>query len=200
MGPVRRQYSIRTVITNNIMVAMWPQTVCLVLVFLCVSAVKSDIAPKGNNISCFVCNSHHSDFCDDPFDITKNGSLDHRKNCIKLFADREKGENRINDTYDFLEETGPHSVPTADTTFFCRKIVQSITGFGAKLEDTRVIRGCAFELREEKYRERKCYYTANQLYTTKVCKCHDGDNCNPASALTGVALLTLLIPTLLLVI
>jgi len=180
---------------SNVM--MWAVTVSLVLFSLCSSALAEDEV-SNDEFSCYSCNSQYDDHCYDYFDYKENNISKHFSvNCRKYFE-----VLRLNTTWrqlyvgeNFTTEAEDQKIPPADgAKFFCRKTIMSLTGLGKKKEDYRIIRRCAWTKGRYAGTDRECYHTATNLYTTTNCHC-DGNNCNPASALT-MTVLTLLLPLL----
>jgi len=171
---------------------MVSRTASLLVVFLCISAVKMETEAEKEakkayqdnlDFQCYVCNSHEVDFCDDPFDKSVNGTgSPYITNCHKYLATRKNKKGH------------PIQPPPENSTYFCRKTLQTINGVGP-LEDIRVVRTCSWV--EGRFAHRDCYNTANQLYTTRVCKCLSPD-CNPAATVTS-SIVTVLIPTVMVI-
>jgi len=126
--------------------------------------------------SCIVCNSNLHDFCDDEtFDMTEEVvKVNHSKNC-----------------YDYVrsDERQAGSKPPANAKFYCTKTKITFE-FGNTNEKSRIVRDCSWE--PGRYGWAGCYYTANNLYSTTVCKCENKEvngevqqYCNSATSIAS---------------
>jgi len=129
----------------------------------------------GDDTTCYVCNSKFQDGCDDVFDKDSEYAPKLIKNCRTYFDDLGL-QNDKNESAAVIPEPG--------TKFFCTKTKISFEFHGEhSAEEPRVIRQCSYA--PGRYGWAGCYYTANNLYSTTVCKCDDDVNCNSATSIAS---------------
>jgi hypothetical protein len=140
--------------------------------------------------SCIVCNSNEVDFCDDEtFSLENEGT---KANLSENCFDYHNSEDRKDG----------HIKPPANAKYYCTKTKITFE-YGNTVEKTRIVRACSYA--PGRYGWAGCYYTANNLYSTTVCKCENTEkdpitgelkqNCNSATSI--VSSLFLILPALL---